>query len=49
MTFSKQKLIKKYGLSEKMTEREMAIKLGYDRIWDCGLFKYVWYSQPPTN
>ena len=25
-----------------MTELEMATKLGYTRIWDCGLFKYVW-------
>ena len=25
-----------------MTETEMTIKLGYTRIWDCGLFKYVW-------
>ena len=25
-----------------MTELEMARALGYDRIWDCGLFKYVW-------
>lgn len=25
-----------------MTETEMVKKLGYDRIWDCGLIKYVW-------
>ena len=25
-----------------MTELEMTKSLGYDRIWDCGLFKYVW-------
>ena len=25
-----------------MTEKEMAIEAGFDRIWDCGLFKYVW-------
>ena len=25
-----------------MTEWEMARELGYDRIWDCGLFRYVW-------
>ena len=25
-----------------MTETEMAKELGYDRIWDCGLIKYVW-------
>lgn len=28
--------------SRKMTETEMAKELGYDRIWDCGLIKYVW-------
>ena len=25
-----------------MTEREMTEKLGYSRIYDCGLIKYVW-------
>ena len=29
-------------LSKGMTEEEMANKLGFFRIWDCGLFKYVW-------
>jgi group I intron endonuclease len=38
--FRKQILHKKYGLSLDMTEKEMAEKIGYDRIWDCGLFKY---------
>ena len=28
-----------------MTETEMAKELGYDRIWDCGLIKYV-YRNP---
>jgi hypothetical protein len=27
-----------------MTETEMVKELGYDRIWDCGLIKYVWYN-----
>lgn len=40
--FRKQKLHKKYGLPLTMTESEMAKELGYDRIWDCGLFKFVW-------
>ena len=39
---SKTNLIKKYGFDKNLTEWEMAQKLGYDRIWDCGLFKYVW-------
>ena len=42
MKFSKQTLIKKYGFPETMTETEMVKELGYDRIWDCGLIKYVW-------
>ena len=25
-----------------MTEKEMCDKLGYFRIWNCGLYKYVW-------
>lgn len=45
MTFSKKNLIKKYGFSSDLTEKEMTLKLGYDRIWDCGLFKYVWYNK----
>ena len=40
--FRKQKLNKKYGLPLSMTEREMTEKLGYYRIYDCGLIKYVW-------
>lgn len=42
--FRKSKLIKKYPkiVSPNMTETEMAKALGYDRIWDCGLIKYVW-------
>lgn len=42
--FRKQILLKKYPemLNKDMTETEMVKKLGYDRIWDCGLIKYVW-------
>lgn len=42
--FRKQILLKKYPdiLNENMTETEMAKELGYDRIWDCGLIRYVW-------
>ena len=28
-----------------MTETEMVQSLGYDRIWDCGPFKYVWHKK----
>jgi len=40
--FRKATLHKKYGFPMTMTELEMTKELGYDRIWDCGLFKYVW-------
>lgn len=40
--FRKQILSKKYGFPLSMTETEMVRELGYDRIWDCGLLKYVW-------
>lgn len=39
--FKRQTLHKKYGLPLTMTKTEMVKELGYDRIWDCGLFKYV--------
>jgi hypothetical protein len=46
--FRKKALVSKFGkecnLNMSMTETEMAKKLGYDRIWDCGLLKYVWYN-----
>lgn len=38
--FRKQTLNRKYGLDMSMTESEMTKKLGYCKIWDCGLFKY---------
>ena len=42
--FRKQILLKKYPdkLDKNMTDKEMVKALGYDRIWDCGLIKYVW-------
>ena len=42
MTLNKKALNHKYGFPLTMTETEMAKELGYDRIWDCGLFKFVW-------
>lgn len=47
--FRKQILHKKYGFPLEMTELEMATKLGYTRIWDCGLFKYVWRKDNNNN
>lgn len=43
--FRKQILHKKYGLPLTMTENEMVKELGYTKIWDCGLIKYV-YKNP---
>lgn len=42
--FRKQHLNKQYGLPLTMTEREMTESLGYTRIWDCGLIKYIYRS-----
>ena len=47
--FRKQILHKKYGLPLTMTEREMTEKLGFYRIWDCGLYKYVWKQKEPLK
>ena len=40
--FRKNILSKKYNLPLTMTEKEMTEQLGFERIWDCGLYKYVW-------
>lgn len=43
--FRKASLLKKHPeLNPNMTEWEMARALGYDRIWDCGLFRYVYVN-----
>lgn len=43
--FRKNILSHKYGFSLDMTETEMAKSLGYDRIWDCGLIRYLWIRE----
>ena len=40
--FRKEILHKKFNLPLSMTEKEMCDKIGAYRIWDCGLYKYVW-------
>lgn len=40
--FRKQKLHRRFGLPLTMTESEMTKELGYTKIYDCGLIKYVW-------
>lgn len=46
--FRKQILHKKYGVPMEWTEKQMCDSLGFYRIWDCGLFKYVWTSNINT-
>lgn len=43
--FRKQILSKRYNLPLELTELEMMKELGYDRIWDCGLIKYVYKKE----
>lgn len=45
MQMTKKILSTKYNLPIEWTEWEMAKHLGYDRIWDCGLLKYVWTNK----
>ena len=40
--FRKNTLNLKYNLPLTMTESEMTKELGYSKIWDCGLYRYVW-------
>ena len=44
--FRKDSLMKKYGekfeLTIDMTESQMVEKIGFKKIWDCGLIKYIW-------
>lgn len=43
--FRKEHLHEKYGLPLSMTEKEMCDELGFKRIWDCGLIKFVWFNK----
>jgi hypothetical protein len=43
--FRKNILHKKYNLPLSMTEDEMTKHLGFNKIWNCGLIKYVWYKK----
>ena len=37
----KKNLIKKYNINPYLSENEMTKQLGYFKIWDCGLLRYV--------
>lgn len=43
--FRKKILNKKYGLDLNMSETDMVKSIGYTKIWNCGLFKYVWKKE----
>ena len=41
MRYQKHKILKEYPeLDSSMTEKEMMIYLGFDRVWDCGNWKF---------
>lgn len=40
--FRKDKLKKKYNVDTTRSESEIMRSLGYYKIWDCGLIKYIW-------
>lgn len=40
--FRKKMLHKKYNLPMSMSENEMVKEIGYGKIYDCGLIRYVW-------
>lgn len=47
--FRKEILSKRYGLPKDMTESEMVKKLGYYKVFDCGLYKYVYTAKSDTH
>ena len=47
--FRKEILSKRYGLPKDMTESEMTKKLGYYKVFDCGLYKYVYVAKSDTH
>lgn len=40
--FRKKILSERYGFPQTMTENEMCKELGLYKVWDCGLYKYIW-------
>lgn len=46
LEFRKHILLKKHPeLSKDLTEIEMAEQLGYKRIWDCGMLKFIYFNE----
>lgn len=42
LNFKKKTICKKYGLPITMAESEITEKLGYYKVWNCGLLRYIW-------
>ena len=40
--FRKKIIARRYGYDENLSETELTEKIGYFKIWDCGLLRYVW-------
>ena len=40
--FRKKLMEKRYGIDSKLTETKLTESLGYYKIWDCGILRYVW-------
>lgn len=47
--FRKNLLEKRYGIDSKLTESQMAKELGYYKIWDCGMLKYIYKKENANN
>lgn len=47
ISFNKSSLLRNHTniLTPDMSKDEMMQKLGYDKIWDCGLIKYMWSNE----
>ena len=43
--FRKQLIAYRYNLDYKKTESELTNELGYYKIWDCGLLRYIWKNE----
>lgn len=36
---------KKYNMSLSMTEKEMTEECGFTKVWNCGLYRYIWKKE----
>lgn len=43
--FRKKLLYKRYSIDKTKTESELTEELGYYKIWDCGLIRYIWKNE----